>query len=335
VSLLLITDGLFLEHEAGPAHPERPDRLRAVWSGIEDAGLGSDLVTASPSPATLDEVLTAHDPELVEQLERMDAGGGGRIDADTAMGARSWPAARLAAGAGLTAVAELTDGVAGSAFCAVRPPGHHATRSRSMGFCLLNNVAVAASQLVGRGERVLIVDYDAHHGNGTQAIFEGDPRVMYVSFHQWPLYPGSGAIDEQGVGEGLGTTLNVPFPAGTTGDRYRQAWEAIAETVSRFAPTWLVISAGFDAHRADPLTDLGLSSGDFADLTADILATVPHAPAIAMLEGGYDLGALRTSAAAVARALVGDPVHPEPPTRGGPGADVVEQVARACRELAT
>ena len=195
---------------------------------------------------------------------------------------------------------------------------------------LVNNVAVAAALLADRGERVLIVDYDAHHGNGTQDAFYADPRVMFVSFHQYPLYPGTGALTEQGVGAGAGTTINIPMPAGATGDHYRRTWDdVLTARVEAFAPTWVLVSAGFDAHRFDPITDLGLSSGDYADLTLDIVKVVPPGRRIVFLEGGYDLDALAMSTAAVLRALAGERHHPETPTAGGPGAEAVAAAAIA------
>ena len=193
-----------------------------------------------------------------------------------------------------------------------------------MGFCLLNNVAVAAAALAERGERVLVVDFDAHHGNGTQDAFWSDGRVAYASMHQSPLYPGTGDRREVGGGAGHGLTVNVPLPAGTTGDAYRAAVdEVIAPLAERFAPTWLLLSAGFDAHRDDPLTDLGLSAGDVADLTSALLPLVPAGRRLAFLEGGYDLGALRSCGGAFVAALAGSDWRPEAPTTGGPGrADV-------------
>jgi acetoin utilization deacetylase AcuC-like enzyme len=197
-----------------------------------------------------------------------------------------------------------------------------------MGFCLLNNVAVAAASLAARGERVLIVDVDAHHGNGTQDAFWGDPRVAYASLHQSPLYPGTGDRREVGVGEGRGTTVNVPLPAGTTGDAYRLAIDlVVAPLAERFAPTWLLISAGFDNHRADPLTDLGLSAGDIADLTAALLELAPEGRRLAFLEGGYDLAALRDCSGAFVAAMAGGSWRPEAPTTGGPGAADVRAAA--------
>jgi acetoin utilization deacetylase AcuC-like enzyme len=193
-----------------------------------------------------------------------------------------------------------------------------------MGFCLVSNIAVVAAALAAEGERVWVFDYDAHHGNGTQAVFEDDPRVLFVSLHQWPLYPGTGRVTETGVGAGAGTTMNIPMPPGATGDVYLRAFdEVIAPAVERFGPTWLLVSAGFDGHRADPLTDLGLASGDFALLTARARSFVPSGRCVAMLEGGYDLDALAASATATLGALAGLTTHPEAPTAGGPGAEAV------------
>ncbi len=323
----MISDDRCLAHDAGAGHPERPDRLRAVLAGAVAADLGGDLQRATPTPAPLEAVLRVHEPAVVGLLERLDHNGGGRVDPDTALSAESWSAALLAAGAGLDAVTALDAGGLDAAFCAVRPPGHHATPTRSMGFCLLNNVAVTGMALADRGERVVIIDYDAHHGNGTQDIFLRDQRVLFVSFHQWPLYPGTGALDDVGVDEGVGTTINVPMAPGATGDHYRRAWDdVVGPLVRAFAPTWCLVSAGFDGHRADPITDLGLSSGDFGDLTREIVATVPPGRRVVFLEGGYDLGALAASTASVLHALAGAVLHPEPPTSGGPGGDTVERL---------
>ncbi|CAN5632781.1 histone deacetylase [soil metagenome] len=282
------------------------------------------MVRCEPREATDDELVRAHGRDLVEALDRFGAAGGGSIDADTAMGPASMQAARLAAGAGLDLIARLQAGEGDAGFCAVRPPGHHATSGRAMGFCLLNNVAVAASALADAGERVVIVDYDAHHGNGTEEIFYRDPRVLFASLHEWPLYPGTGALGDVGEGEGRGTTINVPLPAGATGDVYRKAVaELIGPAAEAHGATWLLVSAGFDAHRADPLTGLGLTAADFADITGDLLALAPPGRRLLFLEGGYDLGGLARSTGAVLGRLLEVVHRPEAPTGGGPGSEVV------------
>jgi acetoin utilization deacetylase AcuC-like enzyme len=331
VVLLVASDPVFARHDTGRGHPERSERLGAVDAGIARCGLHEAVVPLAVRDATMEELLRVHTASYLETLEERSRHGPGFLDADTPISTGSWDAARKAAGTGVAAIEALDRGAADAAFLALRPPGHHARPGQGMGFCLLNNVAVAAAALAARGERVLVVDYDAHHGNGTQEAFYDDPRVLYVSFHEWPLYPGTGRHDETGRGAGLGATCNVPLPAGATGDVYlRGLDEVVAPLVERHDPQWVLISAGFDAHRADPLTGLGLSAGDFAAVTRRVAAWAHPGRLVAFLEGGYDLAAVRDSVAASLPELVGSaaaPIEGEGATNGGPGTTVVDAVA--------
>lgn len=316
MAILFATHEAYLDHLTGSQHPERPARLGAVLEGARDAGVADALVAIEPRMATRDELSRVHTARHLDRVENVVRAGGGRLDPDTVVSSGSWDAACRAAGAGLSAIDALRDGRGDAAFCAVRPPGHHATRDDVLGFCLLSNVAVAAAALADAGERVVIVDFDAHHGNGTQDVFIDDPRVLFVSLHQWPLYPGTGWYDEIGTGAGVGRTMNVPLPPGTTGDVYLEAIDRLIAPLCRdFDPTWLLVSAGFDGHRDDPITDLGLSSGDFADITRRLLEFAPPGRRLVMLEGGYDLDALRMSTAACLGALASRDVRPESSTR--------------------
>jgi acetoin utilization deacetylase AcuC-like enzyme len=326
--LYVAADPVFALHDTGRGHPERAARLQAVEDGIARAGLGDALLPLPTREATRAELERVHPAAYLDTLEEASRRGGGHLDADTPLSPDSWRAAVTAAGTGIAAIDALSNGAADAAFLALRPPGHHARPAQGMGFCLINNVAVTAVELAERGERVLVVDYDAHHGNGTQEIFYADPRVLYVSLHEWPLYPGTGRHDEIGVGAGEGTTVNVPLPAGATGDVYLRALDdLVAPRVDAFGPTWVLVSAGFDAHRADPLTGLVLSAGDYAAITARIAEWAAPGRLVSFLEGGYDLGGLRDSVAASLPVLVGAPanaVDGEAATGGGPGTTVVE-----------
>ena len=315
-------------HDTGRGHPERAERLRAVEAGIRSSGAAEALVPVPGRPARREELLRVHRADYLDSISGFVAAGGGAVDPDTRVSSGSWDAALLAAGAGLAAVEALDRGEGETAFVAVRPPGHHATADTAMGFCLVNNVAVMASALAERGERVLIVDWDVHHGNGTQDIFWDDPRVMYVSTHEWPLYPGTGRPQETGGPNARGLTINIPLPRGATGDVARLAFDALVEpAVEAFDPTWVLVSAGYDAHRADPLAGLEWSSGDFSDLTTTVARWAPRpGRLVALLEGGYDLAALADSAGATVSALAGGRYRPEPPTSGGPGRDLVDSL---------
>ena len=334
MSILFLTNDLCFDHRPGKRHPERPERLLAVQEGAVLSELGSSLIQVEAETIDRAAILQVHGNQFIEELEQVDAQGGGRIDPDTKMNEHSWKAAQISAGSGIQAIRELSEGTHEAAFCAVRPPGHHATANQSMGFCFLNNAAIAAQHLVNIGHKVLIVDFDAHHGNGTQDIFYEDPNVFFVSFHQWPLYPGTGRAEEVGDGRGLGTTMNLPLPTGTTGDHFRMAWEEIIQPqVDTFNPSWLILSAGFDSHRNDPVASLGLTSGDYADLTLEIIKVVPSGRRLVFLEGGYDLEALTMSTAAVLRTLAGDPIRPEKPTQNGPGKEAVDSIAQLHKKI--
>jgi acetoin utilization deacetylase AcuC-like enzyme len=334
--LLLGTDPVFADHDTGRGHPERPARLDAVLAGVDRAGLAEAVKPLDLRPATRAELERVHPAAHLDALRELCERGGGAIDADTVVSRESWDAAVLAAGAGPAAAEALERGDGDAAFLAVRPPGHHATPRRAMGFCLINNVAVTAAALAAGGAHVAVVDYDAHHGNGTQDTFYLDPRVLYISLHQWPLYPGTGSLDDVGRDAGTGTTCNLPLPAGATGDVYLAACdEVIVPLLERFEPDWLLISAGFDAHRADPLTGLALSAGDFGLITARLARAVPKGRRIAFLEGGYDLDALTRSVATTLPNLVGEPApQEETPSSGGPGHVVVDAANQLWAELA-
>lgn len=315
-------------HEA-PLHPERPQRIDAVMQGVADLHLGSDLELVEPVRPSHDDLSRAHTDAYLHELEGFARRGGGQLDPDTYVTQGSWEAAQAAAGAGLAAVEALRRRGEGVGFAVARPPGHHAEAGRGMGFCLLNNVAIVAAALASQGERVAVVDWDVHHGNGTQEIFWDDPRVLYVSTHQWPLYPGTGRPSEVGGARALGATLNVPVPPGATGDVLRTAFDdLVSPTVEAFAPSWVLVSCGFDAHRSDPLASLELTAGDFGALALCVAALVPSGGRLVLfLEGGYDLRAVRRSTAATVAALLGDPAAadlgagggPEAPSSGGPG----------------
>ncbi len=326
--LIVSTHDLCWLHDPGDYHPESPARLTAVRKGLIDSGLEEAITWVEAPEVTREAISRTHTPELFDQLDALCASGGGAIDPDTIVSGDSFSAAKRAAGAGLDLIERLNNGEADVGWSVVRPPGHHATSERQMGFCLFNNIAVAARSLAAAGQRVAIVDVDAHHGNGTQDIFYDDPNVLFVSFHQFPWYPFTGRPDEVGTGKGLGTTVNIPLPSETTGHTYRQGFETVVvPVVERFKPDWVLVSAGFDGHRADPITELGLTSGDYADLIEDVCNLAPPGRRLMFLEGGYNLDALADCAGAVAAKMVDHEYRPEAPTSGGPGSQHIE-VAR-------
>ncbi|MCS7081561.1 MAG: histone deacetylase [Bacteroidetes bacterium] len=296
-----VYDPRYLEHDPGPGHPERPDRLRAILGHLKKGPLWPALEPIQPDPAERAWVERVHPPEYLARLEAFCQAGGGHLDPDTVAGPESLRVALLAAGGVIAACDAVLSGRVRNAFCAVRPPGHHAERARAMGFCLLNNVAIGARYLQHRWglERMAIVDWDVHHGNGTQEIFYEDPSVLFISLHQHPLYPGTGSRQERGRGPGEGYTLNIPLPPGSDDAVYERAFlEEVLPALDRFRPEALLISAGFDAHRLDPLAQQRLSEAGFrrmAELLWDVARRYAGGRLIAVLEGGYHLEALARS----------------------------------------
>jgi acetoin utilization deacetylase AcuC-like enzyme len=298
------------EHETG-GHPEQPARIAAIQRELDRRGwLGFERVS---SPTVDRELLTAVHPEAyVESIERLSARGGGAIDLDTVASAGSWGAALHSAGGAVRMVELLLDGEADRAFSAHRPPGHHALPERAMGFCLFNNVAVAARFALDRRglDRVMIVDWDVHHGNGTNDIFHADPAVLFVSIHESPLYPGTGAVTDTGEGDGEGFTVNLPVPPGTGDAEYTVLIdETVVPLAREYRPQLMLVSAGFDAHRDDPLADCRVTEEGFAAMTRSLreVADSVGAPLGCVLEGGYALEALGRSVAATMAALVEAP----------------------------
>jgi acetoin utilization deacetylase AcuC-like enzyme len=323
----IVTDQSFLAHDTGSGHPERADRLRAIGRWL-DANPASGRLHLEARDATVQELVRVHAPQHVEAVEISAHFPRYAFDADTPASPGSFAAARRAAGGVLTLVDEVMAGGIDNGFAFVRPPGHHAERDRAMGFCLFNNVAVAAAHLrEAHGlERVLVVDWDVHHGNGTQHAFYGDPRVLFVSSHQYPFYPGTGAAREVGAGEGEGFTLNLPFPAGYGDAQYVQAFVDVVEPVARrFQPQFMLVSAGFDAHRRDPLAGMDVTEEGFARLARLLLQVardVCENRFVAVLEGGYDLEALTRSVAAVLREMSGATLNDAVTLPPGERADV-------------
>ena len=304
----LLTDAAMDAHHA-PGHPERPERRLAVAAGVRDAA-GGALVEPACREVTDDELARVHDTRYLELLDALDRQGTAWLDPDTYLVPGSMLAARLAAGATIQAAVAVAAGEAGVAVAAVRPPGHHAASGRGAGFCLFNNVALAVAALRsdGMAQRIAIVDWDVHHGGGTQAIFDADPDLCYTSTHQSPFYPGTGDASERGQGHAAGTKHNIPLRPGDGDERFVEAWrETLLPAMEAFGPEAILLSAGFDAHRSDPLAHLEVSEVGYGQVARAIgqLASRLGLPGVALtLEGGYDLPALRASVAETVRELI-------------------------------
>ncbi len=307
----LIDDPRFLKHDTG-YHPETYRRLEVVRAALQgDDALWQRLRHVEPVPASEEDITRCHSSALFDFIRRASSEGRDRLDPDTVISSESFDVARLAVGAGLGAVDQVVNGDADNVFAPVRPPGHHARPNASMGFCLFNNAAIAARYAQARYglERILIADWDVHHGNGSQEIFYTDPHVFYFSTHQYPYYPGTGGATESGDGAGEGTTLNVPLKSNTAATVHREAFSAALRHIEeRFHPDLIIISAGFDSRVEDPLGKLMLNDSDFAEMTKELMGIAERHCSnrlISLLEGGYHLGNLGDAVHAHVQALSG------------------------------
>jgi len=327
----IVIDRRYLDHQTGAGHPERAERIAVLLPMIEAA---TDLVRVPPRPASGDELALVHDGAYVEEVADTEHKPWFAFDADTLTSPESYATARLAAGGFLALLDAIMSGAVRNGFAFVRPPGHHAERNRAMGFCLFNNVAVGAEYLRRRQglRRILIVDWDVHHGNGTQHLFESDQGVLYVSTHQYPYYPGTGAIDEVGHNDGEGYTVNVAFPAGFGDAEYREAFQKIIEPIARqYDPQFVLISAGFDAHLRDPLGGMQVTESGFtamAHALLDVARDHCDGRCAAILEGGYDLQAIHNSAQQVLDEFRTGAAPPPPAPATSRGSALIERIRR-------
>ena len=306
-----VYDAIYLKHQTGAGHPESPERLTAIVDRLTQDGVLKSLVRLKPAAASVQWVTTVHAPEYVERVRKSCEAGAHYVDTPDAPASRaSYEVALDAVGGVQSAIDAVMNGTVRNAFCAIRPPGHHALKDRAMGFCLFNNVAIAARYIQRKHKlgKVLIVDWDVHHGNGTQAMFYDDPTVFYFSIHQSPFYPGTGGSEEKGVGKGLGFTRNVPLAGGSGDAEYKQAFvEVLKPAAAAFKPDFVLVSAGFDAAKDDLLGQMKVTPGGYAQLTRIVRGIADqycHGRLVSVLEGGYNLESLAASAEAHVRALM-------------------------------
>ena len=322
MSTAYVYSPIYLEHDL-PSHPENACRLKHVLDVLEREGMFERVSLLEPRPATNEELGRVHVVEHIALVQRVAQAGGGNLDSDTYVSPRSFDAALVAAGGLVRAVEAVLAGEVENGFALVRPPGHHATPTRSMGFCLFNNVAVAARAALasGRAERILIVDFDVHHGNGTQDVFASDPAVFYISTHQYPYYPGTGHWSERGSGAGEGSVLDVPLPPGVGDAGYARVFAELVEPLAeRFQPDLILVSAGYDAHWNDPLAQMNLSLSGYAWLGRDLVSMAEQlceGRIVFALEGGYQLdvlacGVLNAFYAMLRVDTIADPFGPSP-----------------------
>jgi acetoin utilization deacetylase AcuC-like enzyme len=336
----LVYDPIYLKHDTGE-HVENAGRLEAIISYLEETGLKKELTPLKPRPASVEELALVHNKQHISHLQGVSRKGGGWLDADTVMSADSYEVALYAAGGAIVATEAVMEGEVNSALALVRPPGHHATPRRAMGFCLFNNIAVAAAHARAKYklERTLIIDFDVHHGNGTQEIFYDRPEVMYISTHEYPFYPGTGGVEETGRGLAKGNTVNIPLPAGCGDNEYRLAFEQIIAPVARrFKPQLILVSAGYDAHWADSIALMQLSVsgfGEMARIIRGLASELCEGRLVFILEGGYHLGALAASVRATFDVLLGNTSADDPLGQSPRGATApkIDHLITAIREI--
>ena len=335
-----VYDPVYLKHDTGQ-HVENAERLEAIISHLEQTHLKPQLTLIKPRAASIKEIALVHQEQYIAHIQDMAQRGGGGLDADTVMSPGSYEAALYAAGGAIKAAEAVMDGEVDSAFALVRPPGHHAVFQQAMGFCLFNNVAIAAKYALARYrlDRALIIDFDVHHGNGTQDAFYDNPQVLYISTHESPLYPGTGRLEETGSGAGRGTTVNIPLPAGSGDAEYLQVFEQIIAPVARrFDPRLILVSAGYDSHWADELALMQVSATGFGQMVRIIQGLADElcrGRLVFSLEGGYNLTALAASVKATFDVLLGNP-HIEDPlgqSQRGFEAPGIDNLVKSIKEI--